>query len=80
MTKNLSGIWSRALIGRRRSYVVLAVVYERQTWDTKIKCKNDESTTTTTTKKHNIRRIYSSLKEAFESYCSSFAEDHKTLP
>ena len=27
----MSGIWSGALIGRRRSYIVLAIVYERQT-------------------------------------------------
>ena len=31
MTQNLSGIRSEALIGRRRSFIVLAIVYEWQT-------------------------------------------------
>ena len=33
MTQNLSGIRSEALIGRRSSYIVLAIVYEWQTKD-----------------------------------------------
>ena len=37
-----SGIWSGALIGRRCSYIVLAIVYERQT---NVKCKCNEFTT-----------------------------------
>ena len=28
MTQNLSGIWLAALIGRRISYIVFAIVYE----------------------------------------------------
>ena len=60
-----SGIWSGALIGRRCSYIVLAIVYERQT---NVKCKCNEFTT----KKINVRGLYSSLQEAFEL--------HKNLP
>ena len=33
MTQNLSRIRSDALIGRRSSFIVLAIVYERQTKD-----------------------------------------------
>ena len=33
MTQNLSGIWAEGLIGQRSSFIVLAIVYERQTKD-----------------------------------------------
>ena len=47
MTQNLSEIRSEELIGRRSSFIVLAIVYEWQTKDkrraAKVKCKHDES-------------------------------------
>ena len=78
MTKDLCGIWSGALIGRRSSYIVLAVVYE---WPTKTKGHEGQMKMWWIYYKTvNIPGIYSSLQEASEFCWSSFAEEPKTLP
>ena len=78
MTKDLSGIWSGALIGLRSCYIVLAIFYE---WPTKTKGHGGQMKTRWMyCKTVNIRGIYSSLQEASEFCRSSFAEEPKTLP
>ena len=75
MTQNLSGIRSEALIGRRSSFIVLAIVYEWQTKDkrraAKVKCKRNESLT-----KQSICVEYSLLYEKHLSIAG--AHSHNT--
>ena len=75
MTQNLSGILSEALIGRRSSFIVLAIVYEWQTKDkrraAKVKCKHDESLT-----KQSICVEYSLLYKKHLSFAG--AHSHNT--
>ena len=75
MTKNLSRIRSEALIGRRSSYIVLAIVYE---WHSKGH-EGQMKTRWISNKTVKTGRIYSSLEEAFEFCWSSFADEHNTL-
>ena len=42
---NLSEIWLEELIGRRSSYIVLAIVTNDRQKATKVKCKREESLT-----------------------------------
>ena len=80
MTQNLCGIRSEALyIGRRSSFVVLAIVYEWQTKDKRPQ-RSNVNTMNLLNKTANICGIKSSLEEAFEFCWSSFADAHNTLP
>ena len=80
MTQNLCGIRSEALyIGRRSSFVVLAIVYEWQTKDKRPQ-RSNVNTMNLLNKTANICGIKSSLEEAFEFCWSSFADEHNTLP
>ena len=80
MTQNLCGMRSEALyIGRRSSFVVLAIVYEWQTKD-KTPQRSNVNTMNLLNKTANICGIKSSLEEAFEFCWSSFADAHNTLP
>ena len=75
MTQILSRIRPEALIGRRSSFIVLAIVYEWQTRDKKPQRSNGISNKTA-----NVCGIWSSPREAFEFFWSPFADEHNTLP
>ena len=76
MTQNLSGIRSEALIGRRSSFIVLAIVYEWQTKDGKGQMKTRRICNKTV----DMWGIQSSPEEAFEFCRSSFADEHNAFP
>ena len=73
MSKNLSWIWSGALIGQRGSYIVLAIVYKQQTED-----KGPNENVMNLLQKGQYS--WNIAEVAFKFCWSSFAEEHKTLP
>ena len=73
MSKNQSWIWSGALIGRRGSYIVLAIVYKQQTKD-----KGPNENVMNLLQKGQYS--WNIAEVAFKFCWSSFAEEHKTLP
>ena len=67
MTQNLSRIRSEALIGRRSSFIIFAIVYEWQTKDKRPQRRNE-------------RRWISDKIVNIWVFWSSFADEHNTLP
>ena len=67
MAQNLSRIRSEALIGRRSSFIIFAIVYEWQTKDKRPQRRNE-------------RRWISDKIVNIWVFWSSFAEEHNTLP
>ena len=76
MMQNLSGIRSEALIGWRSSFIVLAIVYKRQTKDK----RQQRANVWISNKTANMCGIQSSLEEAFQFCWSLFADKHNTFP
>ena len=68
-------IWSEALIGRRSSFIVLAIVYE---WQIKDK-RRQRSNVNTMNLKQNSQYLWN-IAEAFEFCWSSFTDEHNTFP
>ena len=67
MTQKLSRIRSEALIGRRSSFIIFAIVYEWQTKDKRPQRRNE-------------RRWISDKIVNIWVFWSSFADEHSTLP
>ena len=67
MTQNLSRIRSEALIGRRSSFIIFAIVYEWRTKDKRPQRRNE-------------RRWISDKIVNIWVFWSSFADEHNTLP